>query len=82
VLLPGKGDTLTVHASESRLEGVLEAAPDAIVGVDVAGVIVLANAQAERLFGYERSELIGMKIEMLVPEGARGLHPSPPRSAT
>jgi hypothetical protein len=56
--------------------GLLEAAPDAIVAVDADGTIVLLNAQAERLFGYQRDELIGQPIEVLVPESARHVHPS------
>jgi PAS domain S-box-containing protein len=53
----------------------LEAAPDAIVGVTPDGTIALANAQAERLFGYTRRELIGQPVEILVPEDARDIHP-------
>jgi PAS domain S-box-containing protein len=55
--------------------GLLEAAPDAIVGVGADGIIQLVNAQAERLFGYDRDDLLGQPIELLVPEAARDLHP-------
>jgi PAS domain S-box-containing protein len=58
----------------------LDAAPDAIVAVDADGIIVLANAQAEFLFGYARDDLIGQHIELLVPESARAVHPSHRRS--
>src|SRR4051794_37130321 len=56
--------------------GLLEAAPDAIVAVTSDGVIALMNAQAERLFGYPRSELLGQPIELLVPEAVRQVHPA------
>jgi PAS domain S-box-containing protein len=52
----------------------VEAAPDAMIVVDPDGAIVLANLQAEKMFGYARSELIGQRIELLVPERYRGRH--------
>jgi PAS domain S-box-containing protein len=52
----------------------LETLPDAIVAVDHDGVILQVNSQAQELFGYERSQLIGQKVEMLVPEDYRGRH--------
>ncbi|HEX8347077.1 MAG TPA: PAS domain S-box protein [Actinoplanes sp.] len=61
--------------AEARFRGLLDAAPDAILGVDKAGSIELVNAQCERLFGYGREELIGQPIEMLVPVGVRDAHP-------
>jgi PAS domain S-box-containing protein len=63
------------RSTDDRLEGLLEAAPDAIIAVDVSGHIVLANAQTQRLFGYEREELIGADIALLVPQGAGSLRP-------
>lgn len=53
---------------------VLEAIPDAVVAVNQQGVIVQSNSQTEAMFGYTRDELIGHKIEMLVPERQRGSH--------
>ena len=63
------------EAAEGRFRALLEAAPDAMVVADKAGRMVLVNTQTERLFGYRRDELLGRKIEMLVPERLRGQHP-------
>jgi PAS domain S-box-containing protein len=60
---------------EKRYRKLLEAAPDAILEVDRQGRIVLVNLQAERLFGYTRSELLGNRIEFLIPDRFRGRHP-------
>jgi PAS domain S-box-containing protein len=59
---------------EPTYRALVEAAPDAILAVDPAGVIVLVNAQAERLFGYRRDDLLGHQIEALVPHGVRAMH--------
>jgi PAS domain S-box-containing protein len=53
---------------------ILEAIPDAVAAVNQQGFIVQINSQAEALFGYTREELIGQKIEILVPERQRPHH--------
>ncbi|MBI2221732.1 MAG: response regulator [Acidobacteria bacterium] len=59
---------------ESGFLALLEAAPDAMVISDGRGRIVRVNAQAERLFGYTRNEMIGREIELLVPHRYRPAH--------
>jgi two-component system sensor histidine kinase/response regulator len=53
---------------------VLERSPDAFLVVDADGVIHLANEQCEKLFGYTRFELVGQKVEILVPDEIRPQH--------
>jgi PAS domain S-box-containing protein len=54
---------------EGRYRGLLEAAPDAMVVVNVGGEIVLLNVQAEKRFGYSRDELVGQKVKNIIPQG-------------
>ncbi len=65
-----------LRASEQRFRAVVEAVPSAILVVDDKGLIRLANAQAEAVFGYPRSELVDRPIDMLIPERFRGPHGS------
>ena len=62
--------------ADSRYRRLLEAAPDGIVEVDALGRIVLVNSQAERMFGYQRKELLGKSVEVLLPERFRRRHPA------
>ncbi len=68
-------DVTEREQAETMFRGLLEAAPDAIVGVDVEGRIRLVNAQAEALTGYTREELLGQPVEILVPLDLREAHP-------
>lgn len=52
---------------ETLYQRIFECSPDALLVVDPTGCITLANAHAETLFGYDRSELVGKPIEVLVP---------------
>jgi PAS domain S-box-containing protein len=64
------------QAIEASLPAFLEAAPDAMVIVSQDGRILLINGQAERLFGYQRAELVGQPVEVLVPSRYREKHPA------
>src|ERR1035437_5091424 len=55
-------------------EKLLEAVPDALVGMDQKGVIRFVNRQTELLFGYDRDLLIGQAVEMLMPGSFRQIH--------
>jgi len=57
-----------MFSKTTRFEHLLAAVPDALVGMDQKGVIRFVNRQTESLFGYDRDQLIGQRIEMLVPE--------------
>ena len=67
---PGAAHNRDVNAFEQFLEF----NPDAVVGVDRIGAITIVNAQAERLFGYDRRELIGRPVDVLVPRRLRASH--------
>jgi hypothetical protein len=60
--------------AEHGFRQLFESAPDATLAVDPDGIIVIANAQAESLFGYPPGELTGNQVDTLVPEHVRGTH--------
>ena len=68
------GNVPRVDAS-GLFQKLFEFSPDAIVVCDCEGKIREVNAQVERFFGYERPELLGQPIEVLIPERFRAAHP-------
>ena len=61
--------------AEEQFRQVVESAPNGILLANQDGVITLVNAQIERLFGYNRQELMGQPVEVLIPERFRSRHP-------
>jgi protein-histidine pros-kinase len=59
---------------EAEFRNLLESVPDAIVMVNQTGRIVLFNSEAERLFGWQRQDLLAQPVEVLLPERLRGAH--------
>lgn len=52
----------------------LEAAPDAMIIIDESGTICYANRQVSTLFGYPHSQVIGLRVDSLMPERFRDRH--------
>lgn len=67
-------DVTARKRAEEHFRLLLESAPDGMVIVDEQGRIALVNAQAERLFGYGREEIVGQPVEMLLPDRYRLVH--------
>lgn len=64
-----------LRQSEERFRQIVKAAPNAMVMANAKGELMLVNAAAEALFGYTRQELIGLPVEVLLPERSRSIHP-------
>jgi PAS domain S-box-containing protein len=63
-----------LNKSEETIRALLETAAQAILTVDADGRIELVNATAEQMFGYSRKEMVGHRVEMLVPMRLRDAH--------
>jgi PAS domain S-box-containing protein len=74
VILSSIVDISERRQAEERFRLAVESSPNGMVMVNIRGQIVLVNAEAERMFGYSRDELVGRSIEMLVPERFRTGH--------
>ena len=68
-------DNDALAKSEAQFRSVVEWAPTAMLLVNDKGLIEMVNAQAERVFGYAKAELVGQSMEILVPERFRDHHP-------
>jgi len=59
---------------EAKFRGLLESAPDGIVVVNSAGIIVIVNNQTEKMFDYNKDELLNQPVEILVPSSVQNRH--------
>src|SRR5262249_41927742 len=62
--------------AEERFRLVVESAPSGMLMVNREGRILLVNAQTEKMFGYDRREVLGPPVELLMPDRFRGDHPA------
>jgi PAS domain S-box-containing protein len=67
-------DITGLQQAEAKFSALLEAAPDAMVGVGPGGDISLVNTRAERLFGYSQDELLGQPVDVLLAGSSRAAH--------
>jgi PAS domain S-box-containing protein len=74
-ILETNRDVTQRKQEEQKFKALLEAAPDAIVIVRQDGKIALINSQTEKLFGYQRNELLGQSVEVLIPKRFQPQHP-------
>jgi PAS domain S-box-containing protein len=73
-LIPMEKEILIREQAERKFRLLLESAPDALIYADNNGKILMVNAQTELLFGYNRNELEGKGIEILMPTRFRNNH--------
>lgn len=66
--------TRATMAREAHLQSILDSVPDAMVVIDISGIIQSFSAAAERLFGYSSAEVIGKNVKILMPSPYREQH--------
>ncbi len=64
----------TSRQSEERFRAVVEGSPNGVVVLDQDGKITLVNREVERAFGYDRKELLGGSIDLLIPDRTHAVH--------
>ncbi len=69
-----KRDVERLRESEARLRSIVEAAVDGIIVIDAGGRIEAFNPGAERLFGYRADEVIGQRVNVLMPQPYQNEH--------
>jgi PAS domain S-box-containing protein len=57
-----------------KFEVIFEAAPNAFIMTDKDGIITLINEKTEQYFGYERDDLLGRSVDLLLPSRVRSIH--------
>ena len=62
---------------EERFQAIVESFPAAMAMIDTAGTICLVNNETEHLFGYPRGEIVGQKLELLIPDSLPMAYPGP-----
>ena len=67
-------ESSTSHFQDDPFRQVVEMAPIAVLMVSEAGLIELANVQAEKVFGYSRDELLGRSVDSLLPQNLQAQH--------
>jgi len=65
---------MTSREQHERVRAYWEATSEGLITVDISGNIEMVNKATERIFGYDRAELVGQPIEILIPEVYRGVH--------
>ncbi|MFD1103590.1 MULTISPECIES: PAS domain-containing sensor histidine kinase [Sphingobium] len=69
-----RANDAALRNSENHLRSILSTVPDAMIVIDEHGVILSFSAAAERLFGYDESEVVGKNVSMLMPSPDRERH--------